>query len=446
MNVIFALVGGLLFSLALYTYVLHSLMKKKKLELLEWFLLAIGTFNGIVFGFVIWATSIGRNPFSLSGWFIQFDTYNVSMFFLLNFVLSLSVFFGWHFSVSTTRKRRMEKKYKPQYIYKKLILTAWVSFLLAFIAYALYTRPYGGFIGILDYSRAIRSGVVGISNPFSFLKPFGSLAFFSSFIFFGALIDKKQKFVQKKIILLGFILSFLFSIYVLYQRQGRLSIVSFLVIFILALVLYNYKSILTFIRKIIGILISSILLIIVADFLLEQSGKELGIIELFAKELSFPFVSYIFQFNYGEYNWFKDILIAPVFILPQRIWSGVFNIETTSSLNTLQILGARKGEAGVTGEIPIDMVTFGLMQGSILGIVVVGILFGYILHKISVRINLIPIKSIRSIIFATVVIKVVILSVFYGDPEQIISRNFDLITGLLLSILFIKFTLRKRVS
>ena len=72
-----------------------------------------------------------------------------------------------------------------------------------------------------------------------------------------------------------------------------------------------------------------------------------------------------------------------------------------------------------------------------------GILFGYILHKISVRI-IIPIKSIRSIIFATVVIKVVILSVFYGDPEQIISRNFDLITGLLLSILFIKFTLRKR--
>ena len=48
---------------------------------------------------------------------------------------------------------------------------------------------------------------------------------------------------------------------------------------------------------------------------------------------------------------FKDIAIAPLYLLPQRIWSQKLNIESASSFNTFVFSGARKGVAGVTGEV-----------------------------------------------------------------------------------------------
>jgi hypothetical protein len=39
-------------------------------------------------------------------------------------------------------------------------------------------------------------------------------------------------------------------------------------------------------------------------------------------------------------------------------------------------MGAPKSEQGVTGGIPVDLLTLGLMQASIFDIVVVGVIFG----------------------------------------------------------------------
>ncbi|AVR00348.1 hypothetical protein OBCHQ24_15500 [Oceanobacillus iheyensis] len=196
-----------------------------------------------------------------------------------------------------------------------------------------------------------------------------------------------------------------------------------------------------FILKFVRFIIVALLLIIFSDILLEDSNS--GPVSMLAKELSFPFVSFVAQIDNYEFRWFSDILVSPLFILPERIWQGIFNIDLVSGYNTLIVAGARKGE-GASGSVPIDMLTFGHLQASILGVVVVGLLWGILLFVLERALNRVKIHSFHSIIYANVVLNVAVQSVFYGDPQHIISRNFSLIGGVLLLSFLLKFSFRKQ--
>jgi hypothetical protein len=178
--------------------------------------------------------------------------------------------------------------------------------------------------------------------------------------------------------------------------------------------------------------------------ILGRTTNSIGISELLARELSFPFASYIVHLDRFDYRFFKDIIVAPLFVLPQRIWGNILNIETPSSFNTYVFRGARKGEAGITGEIPVDMLTFAHMQASIFGVVIVGLLWGmalYVLEKYCFKLK--P-NGVRSVIYSHLILDVCILTVLYGDPQHLIVRNFSMIIGLFLLNLIIKIRLFKR--
>ena len=106
-------------------------------------------------------------------------------------------------------------------------------------------------------------------------------------------------------------------------------------------------------------------------------------------------------------------------------------------------MGARKGQMGVYGEIPVDMLSFSYMQFNILGILVVGFLWGVTLYIIQRLINKIPVNSIKSVISANLILNVPILSVMYGDPQHIIVRCFNMIAAFLLLSLTLKIKLKK---
>ncbi len=445
MEVTVAILGGLLFASFLYLIVFFRLNKNKKLEFIDWFLLSIATFNGLIFSFVIWATYEGRNPSYIFTYYIlQLDTNLIITYIALNFCLAFCVYSGWKFISIIFKKQNLKVAGEIIYL-RKIISISWFLFFLSVIAYWLYTRAYGGFVLYLEYARAIRSGVFLIENPFSFLQRLGGLSFFSSYVFFAVLMDKNKniKVIKRKNIVVGLVLSVFFSLYVLYSWMGRVGLVVYISTFLLGYILYSYKSISRLVRKIFSFLLLSLLLLISVDAILGRSSRDIGIIELFAQECAFPLVTFYSVINLSEYRWFIDLIVAPLYLLPMKIWSGVFNVETASSFNTFMIMGARKGQMGVYGEIPVDMLSFSYMQFNILGILVVGFLWGVTLYIIQRLINKIPVNSIKSVISANLILNVPILSVMYGDPQHIIVRCFNMIAAFLLLSLTLKIKLKK---
>jgi len=443
-----AVIGGLILTFVLYAYVFFSLFKKNKLELLEWFLLSLGAFNGIGFGIVIWSTNQGKNPVDKSSLLLQYDISAVINYLMLNVILALSCVFGWYVGKGLLPVKGIKVQNisgENELLRNRYYLVAWLSFLLGIASYFLYTLPYGGFIKYLEYSKALRAGIPAVSSSFSFLKPFGGLTFFSSILFFGLALEmysKKRK--NKMMVLIGMLLSFLFSIYVLYSWEGRFALVTYIGTFILAYILYFNKSAFAFLKRLILFVVGAFLLVIVSDSILGETSEKLGIMEFFSKELSFPFMSYIAQAYSPEFRWFQDIIAGPLFIFPQKIWSGMFGIETASSFNTYLILGARKGVGGITGEIPIDILMLGYMQASVLGVVVIGLIFGFLLLVIDRFVQKISLKGIRYAIYANLIINVPIRSILYGDPQHIINRNFHMILGFLIVGLLVRGNYKKR--
>ncbi|WP_461611070.1 O-antigen polymerase [Cytobacillus kochii] len=450
-----AIIGGLTLTFIIYLCIYFRIVTKNNgFELIDWFLLGLATFNGIGFSFVIWATYQGKNTYFWSQWLSQYDSDSnlILIYFSSNVILIFSTIFGWYLTKAVFFQRRSGKSpfvkssfnESTKYISKKLTWVAWIMLIIAIIGYSIYTIPYGGFIGLLDYTSAIRSGFVIVNNPFSFLQKFGGFALFSSYIFYGFLIDKTFKTsTKKRYIILGFIISFFFSCYVLYTWVGRIAFVVHLITFILGYILYkNKSSVFKLARKIIMVFVVGLILIVMFDNILGRTTAGISIVELFAKELSFPFAVFVNHFNLQYFSWFKDIIAAPVFVLPMTVWSNLLNIETASEMATFMMLGANKGEDGITGSIPVDMITFSLIQGSVLGIIIVGLLWGSFLVFLQ-RIRVLVVNSsISNVIYANIVLNVVILSVLYGDPKHIVYRNFHLIAGLLLLYLFRKISFK----
>lgn len=317
---------------------------------------------------------------------------------------------------------------------------AWLMLAMAFISYIFYSRAYGGFGGLLYYAKFIRSGILVVNNPFSFLQRFGGFAFFASFIFFALLIDKNLKGVKRKDCIAGFLASFCFSVFVLYSWDGRVAFMVYLLVFLLSLILYRNKSVIRLVRKLAIVLVFALILIVAFDRLLARSPVGISVTSLFVRELSFPSAAFITWLGKDSFRWFRDILIAPIYLLPSRIWRYMLGLDTASMLITYDFWGANKGEAGVTGSVPVDLLTFSYMQAHIAGVVIIGLLLGAILYGLQQLQGKIPLESVRAVVGSDIILNLVILTVPYGEPYHILTRCFYLIVGLiLLFIIFLRF-------
>src|SRR5699024_5094571 len=137
-----------------------------------WFLIALGLFNGIGFSFVFWATYNGRNMAIWTTKILQFKVDLIIIYFALNVILMLSVLFGWFVFKSLSKKDNkissihFESKTNQKF-YRKMRTIAWGMLIISIPSYILYARAYGGFSGLIYYSRMIRSGIPVTTNKFS---------------------------------------------------------------------------------------------------------------------------------------------------------------------------------------------------------------------------------------------------------------------------------------
>jgi hypothetical protein len=300
---------------------------------------------------------------------------------------------------------------------------------LAVLAQGLYTKAYGGFLGQLDYSTLIRSSLFDRvpQNSWSFLKPLGGLAMIATYGFFGLWLSGRRGAGT----IVGLVLAFVFSLYILYSWLGRMGFLVFLATFMLGVQLSRRSNPLKVIAwggaAFIGILACAYG---VSKWLNLKAADSLA--EFLARELSYPFGSFLAQLEHGGHlsRGFIDFFLAPIYLLPSSWWTDSF--ETVGQVNTKVITGATKGVGGVTGAIPTDLLTLGLMQAHLLGVIVVGIMFGLLLRVLQAVIDRIPFHGVRGIFEAHVALNIAVLGVFYAQPNLMVSTNFALLVGSLI--------------
>jgi len=429
MNEVSILLSVLLFLSCLAISIVRA-VKYARLELLDWSFLAIGAGYGI--GWVIVLTdSISNTNNYWRSWILpNSDLYLIHT--LCVMVLLAAIWVGWHLmSLSSWIRHSTVKNVAGNIIStNKTAVIAWIILGSAILLQWLYTRAYGGFFGIFEYSRALRSGILLINNSFSFLQPFGTLSLISSFIFFGLILSRRKKYFVS----FGLLISFFFSLYILYSRQGRIGFLIYISTFALGYAFHRRIRPIALLAGtgilLLGVLIAAYILTITLN--LHQTSS---LTSFLAKELAFPFVSFFAQINSGEHlhRGFIDFLVTPLYFLPSSFWAGM--VDNATEINTTVIIGASKGQDGVTGGIPVDLLTLGVMQFSSIGILLTGMLYGCLLRALQSLLKRISIPGLRVTFEAFIIFRIAIFAVFYAHPAHVVAACFGLcITAVIMYI------------
>jgi len=398
-----------------------------RVTLLDWSLLAIGGMYGIGWLLVLHVTHAGGNP-NWAPWILPYENLYLSHS-LGSLLLLCGILVGWYLSASIIRGRPIHNSVAGSRKFYHWSKAFWLLLVLAVITQGLYAHAYGGYIGQLEYSALIRSSLFDAvpHNPFSFLRPFGGFAMIATFGFFGLWLSRQRNLS----IYLGFLLSFAVSVFILYSWLGRMGFLVFLTAFPLAIAMARGRSPHRLIMwggvAFVGLLIGAYGVSVSLNLKAESN-----LLEFLARELSFPFGSFFAQIDHGEhlYRGFVDFMLAPMYLLPSSWWTHW--IFPVGQVNTEVIMGAPKGEAGVTGAIPVDLVTLGLMQFHLPGVLSVGVLFGALLMILHRLLERVPQNGVRAIFEANIALKIAILGVFYAQPDLIISGNIDWIAATVL--------------
>lgn len=393
--------------------------------LLDWSILGIGLIYGLGWALVISLTLAGYNGM-WAPWLLYSKQYYIVAN-LLAFILAFCIVIGWYASSRLARIARGISSRNLSFGDGRAHVYAWVVLIVSLALRWLYVREFGGFFAYLDYSAAVRSGVSGVHNRFSFLQPFAMMAPFSSFLFLASIINNKRGVLKS----IGFAVSIAFSIYVLYSLLGRIGFLIYLSTFILAF--FHIKRTRPGILLVGGILGGAGILAsayLVSGWLGIKGANSLS--EYVSRELSFVFVSFFAQLDSGEhlFRWYRDFLFSPLYLLPSSWWMQW--IEDVSQINTQVVMGARKGEMGVTGGIPVDLLTLGLMQSSIAGVAIVGVLFGAMIRTLQGFVDGVPSQGLRSVLWAYFSIRVAAYAIAYAHPVHLITGIFGVIFSIFL--------------
>ena len=404
--------------------------RRGRMALLNWTTLGMGGVYGAGWIIVLWVTEKGGNPLWYSWIVPNAEFYPVHT--AAAFLLLAGIWVGWLVASKLFRRQPYERGVMLPSRDRWLATGLWLLFCVAVLSQWLYAKAYGGFLNMLDYSSAVRSGIFLVDNPLSFLRPFGGVAIFSSFGFFGLWLSGFRRLT----IVLGCVLSFVFSVYILYSWLGRMGFLVYLSTFLLGFILYFKPKPLALLCSgsalLLGLLAGAYLISVWFNI---NPAENLVIFA--ARELSFPFGSFFAQLLYGDSlsRGFVDFLYSPVFLLPSSWWTHW--LEDIGQINTALIMGAAKGEKGVTGSIPVDLLTLGLLQMHLAGVAAVGAMFGALLRMLQSILDRIGNPGVRSVFEAYVALQVAIIGIFYAQPSIFVSGNFDFLFSAIFLWLFV---------
>lgn len=323
--------------------------------------------------------------------------------------------------------------------YRKLLFLGLAMLIIGIVSDYIYLKAYGGYSNYLGYSKLLRSGIMIVDNPFSFMMPFRNCTLLSSYIF--GLIAKKRKIFPKILLFL----SVIFSFRILYSNAGRLSMAIYIILLLVS-IFYKEKTRAITIRsvlKIISVLAITALFTILLGVILKRNTDN-SILTTLNTEISFPFLN-LMVFRGGsdntDYRLLFDALGFIIYILPSSIWSNKIGINTASSVITAAWFGSAKGFNGITAEMPADFITISYMQLGFMGSFILPAIFALvykILYKLSNKITENKLKTFTKIY---ILINIGISSIYYCDPYLIIQKSIPL---LVFAALYISYEVIKK--
>lgn len=437
---------GLIFIFLCFFFIFLIYNKSRIINLIIIFLFALIIFNGIVPIFLI---SADENRFFSDYLYIirSYTTTNIIVFYIQNIMLLICSILGWMLVKKKPRTITQDEEELISLIKLSSNTTKRIalSFLvLSIISYYLYSKAYGGFLGLLEYTSSIRSGLFSINNPFGFLQKLGGFSVFSTLLYSGLVIDKKIK----KIDLLYYVLSIIFSIYYLFSLGGRVSFISFFVVLILAVIFHKFhqKIDLKLVIRITIVATGIIFSLYYITNIFVRGSSSLAITDFFINEVSFGFASFKNVFDYQGIFMFKHVIFSILYFLPSSIWDSKLGFDTATSFNTFLFTGGYKGNGDVLGSIPLDIISFSWLEGGFFGTIIIGILFGAFLALLQKNINKIPNNGVRSFIFSYAAIQFAVLIVLYGDTVHVIQGEFSFFLGFCILTNLIKNCIKKTKS
>lgn len=316
----------------------------------------------------------------------------------------------------------------------QLFIATVLLFAIGILSDFLYCRAYGGYFGYLEYSSYIRSGITNIiNNRWSFLIVFRDCVIISSYLFYSQL-RKKNSINRGRVIL--FVISFIYSLAILYANRGRLSFFIYIAVYGVTFLLE--KKEIKFIKANSLLFMMMVFLIFIEGFSwisgLVGRTSDFKPIDMLCNEIAFCFANFkllLDEMNIDDVRMFIDIVSYPLFLLPSSLWRKILP-DTPSDFMTILVSGNKKGQGGVYGETPIDAISIGYLQFGVIGVCVFAIFFGIIAAKLYNQISKISITKTRKVLLVNVMIDIFLRSLFYADSYNIVQRCFSLVVFALL--------------
>jgi hypothetical protein len=311
--------------------------------------------------------------------------------------------------------------------------TAWRVGLLCtsagIVAFVAYAWDAGGIITVLRNSMIMR--VVGDENlvgRLAFLKNASLVAIAGSYLLMGAQTGTGETKLLARVVAW---VSYLASLVILYHLAGRLLVVLYLAVFALV---RPYSGRRMGIARTAGLVLSGLAVAVLGkqlfNFYIYRDGldAQIGRVWLETNDV-LSTLMFEFSFPYGNmcalvkhvpsdlpYRLFLDVPLSIIRLLPKAFFG--LNLPNSASRDYSIWQGL-----GIGTELPVDLVSFGYISLGVLGIVIVGYVFGATLRVADDTL------SWRSPVVAPLRvawIQFLGTRVMYGDPAHGIVSGFGL--------------------
>lgn len=310
------------------------------------------------------------------------------------------------------------------------------------LALGTYTWSIGGVRSFFLEALLFRGTDPPVVSPLAFLKNVSFALLGASYCFFAIKTGARSS-VRPVMLSLLFWLAFGLSLIHLYHAAGRLPLVAFVATFPLSAMVqkarWGWRTII-----LLGVAGLGIILFGKQLFFPRQAAQALAsrweavgndasrAITDVAIEFSFPYVTLanttLIVPQESPYRLFEDLPLAAQYLVPQRVF-GVTHAPMVSMVNTELLTD------GVSGTVPVDIVSFGYFSAGVVGVVVVTLLLG-----LALGLSEMLFQGSTGTVFRVALSLFLGFRVMYGDPSLATQTGFYLImtTGLLVGLGFVR--------
>lgn len=436
---------GFLFGIWGIFIVLYTFFDLKKSKSKFQIIFFINMFYSIIYGFApavicLYVYNNGGNESPLNYiYFTPEGIYYIILFLFSSIIGFIGINFGYRIKCNT-------KVAKSKNITKKGIrIAAFFLMIIGWLSLLLWTKVYGGPIGILPYANALRAGRdIGIYNPWSFMMKLCPFLQFSTYMFFSYFLTKKNK-----IDLIMFLFSGVGAFLYILANSSRMHFALFFVMLILiyaghhklSMKMYIFLCIVGFLSLVVMHMGESMMRVLQNDTINQSSEGTFNLAEILRNEFFFPmssFQTYMNSANDGKIGIRILIDIQNAFFswLPSRFKpSGLVGLEAT---NTILNRGTT-----LYGGLPTDFITTCFYELGLFGLFIFPVLFGYLAKIFERRLRMLFSDDYFKVIYVLGVFYFV-KAIGYGDPANIMSNIFFLVWGHIFTRIICKFKIRRK--